>query len=105
MAYTEAQEARLTNMGTITFADAEALAGEFGVSTKSVIAKIHSLNAQADAGITYVPKARPAKRPKGVTKAELVDRIADATGAFREDIDGLTKAPARALSALLDVVG
>ena len=102
MAYTDAQVARLTNMGTITFADAEALATEFGVSTKSVIAKIHSLNAQNDAGITYVPKEKAPKRPRGVTKAELVAAIEADRGVPAGTFEGLEKAPARALAALLD---
>ena len=104
MAYTEAQEARLIEMGTVTYEQAIELAEEFGVSAKSVIAKIYSLNAQRDAGINYVPKARPAKRAKGVTKAELVAQIANATGADNEAIEGLSKAPAAALAALLDSV-
>ena len=104
MAYTDAQVARLTNMGTITFADAQALADDFGVSTKSVIAKIHSLNAQNDAGITYVPKPKASKRPQGMTKADLVAAIADAVNADADALEGLSKAPARALNALLTAV-
>ena len=74
MAYTKAQEARLTEASPITFEQAGELALEFGVSTKSVISKIQNLN------LEYIKKAVPAKKAPQTTKAELVASIEKATG-------------------------
>jgi hypothetical protein len=89
--YTEEQEARLKGASPVSFADAQAFADEFGKSVKSIIAKVLSLD------LEYIPKAKPAKRVGGVTKAQLVEAIAAEVGA---DLSGLEKAPARALNAL-----
>jgi len=73
------------------------LAVEFGngITTRSVIAKAKS------AGIDYTVKAKPARKKATATKGDLVDAIAKAVDADDGSLDGLVKAPASALSALL----
>ena len=73
------------------------LAVEFGngITTRSVIAKAKS------AGIDYTVKAKPARKKATATKMDLVNAIAKAVDADAGSLDGLVKAPASALSALL----
>jgi hypothetical protein len=73
------------------------LAFEFGngITTRSVIAKAKS------AGIDYTVKAKPARKKATATKMDLVNAIAKAVDADDGSLDGLVKAPASALSALL----
>ena len=73
------------------------LAFEFGngITTRSVIAKAKS------AGIDYIVKAKPARKKATATKMDLVNAIAKAVDADAGSLDGLVKAPASALSALL----
>lgn len=73
------------------------LATQFGngITARSVIAKAKS------AGIDYVVKAKPARKKATATKGDLVDAIAKAVDADEGSLDGLVKAPASALSALL----
>ena len=73
------------------------LAFEFGngITTRSVIAKAKS------AGIDYTVKAKPARKKATATKMDLVNAIAKAVDADAGSLDGLVKAPANALSALL----
>ena len=73
------------------------LAFEFGngITTRSVIAKAKS------AGIDYTVKAKPARKKATATKMDLVNAIAKAVDADDGSLDGLVKAPANALSALL----
>ena len=73
------------------------LAVEFGkgITARSVIAKAKS------AGIDYTVKAKPARKKATATKMDLVNAIAKAVDADAGSLDGLVKAPANALSALL----
>ena len=71
------------------------LATEFGLTQRSVIAKAKS------AGIEYHVKAKPARKKAAATKMDIVRAIAKAVDADDGSLDGLVKAPANALSALL----
>ena len=73
------------------------LASEFGngITSRSVIAKAKSL------GLDYTVKAKPARKKVAASKADLVNAIAKAVDADDGSLDGLVKAPANALSALL----
>jgi len=75
----------------------ETLAKTFGngITTRSVIAKAKS------AGIEYVVKAKPARKKSAPSKADIVAAIAKAVDADAGSLDGLVKAPASALDALL----
>lgn len=93
--------AKLTAAAPISFADAERFASEFNLSKQSVIAKTKSL------GLEYIPQARPAKRAKGLTKADLVASIEGKLSANLDgviDLDGLELAKASALASLLDAL-
>ena len=96
MSYTVEQVAALTNAAPVTFAMAEDFATEFGKTPKSVIAKVKSL------GLAYVAKPVAPKRPKGLTKAELVAAIAAKLSVEAEALDGLTKATSQVLGKLLN---
>ena len=77
-----------------------ALATEFGngITSRSVIAKAKS------AGIDYTVKAAPARKKAATSKLDLVKAITKAVDADEGALDGLLKAPASALSALLSNV-
>lgn len=96
MSYTKEQESRLRNEAPITFEKAEELAREFRVSTRSVIAKTLSLE------LAYVPKQAEPKRPRGMTKAELVEQINERLGEV--ELDGLEKATGQSLNRLLEAL-
>ena len=66
-----------------------------GITSRSVIAKAKSL------GLDYIVKAAPARKKATATKMDLVNAIAKAVDADDGSLDGLVKAPANALSALL----
>ena len=66
-----------------------------GITSRSVIAKAKSL------GLDYIVKAKPARKKATATKMDLVNAIAKAVAADAGSLDGLVKAPASALSALL----
>ena len=91
--YTPEQEAAIRAASPLNIDKAKALADQIGKSWRSVIAKAKSMD------LPYEAKPAPAKRPKGMTKAELVSRIEDATGA---NLSGLEKATGQALSRLLE---
>jgi hypothetical protein len=93
--YTENMVAKLTAAAPISFTDAEKFASEFNLSKQSIIAKTKSL------GLEYIPQARPAKRAKGLTKADLVASIEKKLSA---NLDGLELAKATALASLLDAL-
>jgi protein-L-isoaspartate O-methyltransferase len=101
MAYTNEEVAVLETAaeenGSITFEMAKELARQLYKTPRSVIAKVKQLD------LPYTPKPAPAKREKGMTKAELVARIAENIGANAEDLDGLGKATARALGRLVEL--
>jgi hypothetical protein len=93
--YTPELVVALTALSPVTYPEAVAFGAENGKSTRSVIAKVLSLN------LDYLPKVVPSKRPKGVTKAELVAEIASRLKA-EDGFPGLEKAT---MSALLNLVG
>jgi hypothetical protein len=66
-----------------------------GITARSVIAKAKSL------GLDYVVKAKPARKKAAASKADIVNAIAKAVDADDGSLDGLVKAPANALNALL----
>ena len=101
--YSAEHVATLLAASPITYAKAVELADEFGFSLKSIIAKIKSLESAGEA-IAYIPKPKPAKREKGLTKVELVAEIEQHIGADQGALDGLEKAPARTLGRLLLLV-
>lgn len=74
MAYSEAMVATLRNAAPLNLAKAHDLAGQLGVSYRSVIAKAKSL------GIEYEAKAPAAKKEKTgePTKAALLAQIREA---------------------------
>lgn len=82
----------------ITYARAVELADEFGKSLQSVIAKVLSLE------IAYEGKPKAPKRPRGKTKAELVEEIAATLQVEAKTLRGLDKATNTALDALLGVL-
>lgn len=91
MSYTVEQEARLTEMGTVTYEQAAVLAAEWKVSHRSVISKVGHM------GLNYVKKEVPVTEPKVAvaTKAELVASIEKAMGG--KTIPGLLGATREAL--------
>lgn len=91
--YTPEQEAAIRAASPLDIDKAKALADQIGKSWRSVIAKAKSMD------LPYQAKPAPAKRPKGLTKAELVSQIEIATGA---NLSGLEKATGQALARLLE---
>jgi hypothetical protein len=91
--YTPEMVARIEAAAPLNLSVAKNLAADFGLSHRSVISKAKSL------GVDYVKAAPAAKRATGASKADLVAAIQNATNA--DDLDGLEKATARALSNLL----
>ena len=89
--YTPKMEAELASEA-MTYDRAVALATEWGLSVKSVIAKTKSL------GIDYTPKAKALRKSSGVTKADLVKQI---EAKLDCQLDGLANASASALNTLL----
>lgn len=96
--YTVKQEAALTEAAPVTYAQAVEFGKEFGKSTRSVIAKVLSLD------LDYVAKPVEPKRPRGATKAELVAEIAAAVGLDKAELAGLDKATGVSLAKLLAFV-
>ena len=93
--YSDEQVAILQSFDSITYAQAQELAEQFGKKHRSVISKIKHL------GIDYIPKPKPEKRQAKETKAELVEKIETETGA---SLAGLEKATVRSLMNLLEAV-
>lgn len=101
MAYTKKEVATLNKLaetnGSVTYEDAVALSEDFGKSVRSVISKVKSLD------LPYTPKAKPAKREKGLTKAELVAQVAENLGVEADVLAGLEKSTARAIGKLVEL--
>lgn len=101
MAYTDKEVAVLENAakenGSITFEQAEQLARELYKTPRSVISKIKQL------ALPYTPKEKAPKREKGMTKAELVAKIAENLGVDAIEFNGLTKATADSLGRLVEL--
>lgn len=94
--YSENMVAAMTKKGAFTFADAEAFAAEHNLTTRSVVSKVKSL------GLDYTPKPKAAsKSGDRIRKADTVAAIAKGLDINVESIEGLAKADARSLSALL----
>ena len=66
-----------------------------GISQRSVIAKAKSL------GLDYVVKAKPARKKTAPTKMDIVRAIEKGLDADAGSLDGLVKATAQSLDALL----
>ena len=100
--YSAEMEATIRAASTpLTFAKAQEIANTDAFvaankSHRSVIAKAKSM------GLDYEPKPAVAKRPKGITKATLVQTIADQTGLNTDTLTGLDKANMGALTALVE---
>lgn len=80
MAYTESMIAKIHAAAPLNLEKAHELAGEMGVTYRSVISKAKQL------GVEYVKKAPAAKKAKAdsVTKAQLLERIRGKIGTNRE---------------------
>ena len=92
--YSDNMVKALTTQAAWTFAQAEAFASEHNLSTRSVVSKIKSL------GLDYTPKPKALAKPR-FRKADTVLAIAKALDADSDELAGLAKADASALSALL----
>jgi len=95
MAYTKEQEAILEAASPVTYDEAKVIGEAIGKSLPSVISKLQSME------LVYIKKEVPAKKVAKETKAELVSKIEEATGA---DLAGLEKATAKSLNDLLSAV-
>jgi hypothetical protein len=98
MSYTVEQVAALTNAAPVSYERALELAMELGKTPRSVIAKVKSL------GLAYEPKPAAPKRPKGLTKTELVGYIAARLDVPAEALEGLTKATSQSLDKLFSAI-
>ena len=83
------------NSAPFNQARATEFAEQFGLSSRSVIAKVKSLD------LPYEVKAKPAAKKAAASKADLVLAIEKAVDADDGELNGLVKAPMAALSALL----
>jgi len=95
MSYSDKETAAVRAAAPLTYDSAAALAETLGKSTRSVIAKAKSLDLQ------YTPKAKPAPKGKGVTKADLVAKVAAELGLPAEMLEGLKGATVASLEVLL----
>jgi len=92
---TEVVVARMVELSPLDMGKAEAIAEEFGVKARAVIASA------VRRGIPYVKKARVSKAGVAVvSKADLVARIAERAGVNVADLDGLDKASKSSLEIL-----
>ena len=101
MAYTDKEVAVLTKAaeaGPISYEDAIRIGAEIGKSPKSVVAKVLSLE------LPYARKPEQPKRPKGMTKNDLVRTIEARMGVDFEKFNGLEKATAQALEKILEAL-
>lgn len=98
-AYTDKMVSALQSKEQWTFADAEAFADEYSLSTRSVVSKIKSL------GIGYTPKPKTVSTagPR-IRKADIVAEIATALDVDIDSIAGLDKADMRSLAALKNAI-
>ena len=98
--YTVEMVQAMSDRAPLNAAICQELAIQFGngITSRSVIAKAKS------AGIDYTVKAAPARKKAAVSKLDIVKAIAKAVDADDGSLDGLLKAPASALSALLSNV-
>lgn len=92
--YTPEMCAAIKAAAPLNLEKARALATELGKTYRSVIAKAKSLD------VEYISMPAPAKKPAGITKADIVASICVAME-IDGGLAGLEKAPASALSKLL----
>lgn len=91
----------MKEMSPLDAAKAEVIAEKFGLKTRAIIA---SAGRQAD--VEYIRKARVSQTGDPVvTKADLVETIADALGVEDTALDGLDKASKTALEVLAGKLG
>lgn len=96
--YTPEMEAKIVAAAPLNLEKSRALAAQIGKSYRSVIAKAKSL------GVDYEGKPKAAKRVAGQTKPQIVSAIAARVNLPAEKLEGLEKAPALVLGALLEAV-
>lgn len=88
---------RMVELSPLDFDKAEAIAAEFDLKTKAVIASAVRME-----GVEYVRKARVSKTGDPVvTKEDLVKTIAEGLGLEVEALSGLDKATKTALTAIV----
>jgi hypothetical protein len=90
--WTPEMVATLRAAAPLNFAKATAMAGDLGVSARSIVAKATS------EGIEYVKASKAAKRG-GVKKADLANAVEDATGLSLPSLGNLTVADLTTLLA------
>lgn len=95
MSYSDKETAAVVAAAPLTYDSAAALADKLGKTTRSVIAKAKSMD------LEYTPKAKPAPKGKGVTKADVVAQIAAALSVPADSVDGLKGATMASLTTLL----
>jgi hypothetical protein len=93
--YTQAMCEKMANVQPLNAEVCSTLAQEFGLTQRSVIAKAKSL------GLDYTVKAKPAKKKSAPTKMDIVRAIEKGLDADQGSLDGLVKATAQSLDALL----
>tara|TARA_Y100000033_G_scaffold38425_1_gene37673 strand:+ start:724 stop:1140 length:417 start_codon:yes stop_codon:yes gene_type:complete len=93
--YTQAMCEKMANVQPLNADICSTLAQEFGLTQRSVIAKAKSL------GLDYTVKAKPAKKKSAPTKMDIVRAIEKGLDADQGSLDGLVKATAQSLDALL----
>lgn len=91
--YSKEQEQILKDNAPMNLEKARALEEAVGHSWSSIIAKCKHL------GVEYISKPKPTKKVAKVTKAELAAQIAER---LDRNLDGLDKAPAKALVNLIN---
>jgi len=91
--WTPAMEAELAAAAPLSYAKAQDMAGDLGVSARAIVAKAISL------GIDYV-KQEKATKGRGVTKAQLVEQLEKMYGESLEGM-GFDKLNARGLAFLI----
>ena len=93
--YTQAMCEKMATAQPLNAEVCTTLATEFGLTQRSVIAKAKSL------GLDYVVKAKPARKKSAPTKMDIVRAIEKGLDADQGSLDGLVKATAQSLDALL----
>ena len=93
--YTQAMCEKMASVQPLNAEVCSTLATEFGLTQRSVIAKAKSL------GLDYVVKAKPTAKKVAPTKMDIVRAIEKGLDADSGSLDGLVKATALSLDALL----
>jgi len=91
--YTEEMVAAIREAAPLNLEKAKAVGDKIGRSYRSVISKAKS------EGIEYVAAVAPARKPKSITKAEMVTTITANVGF---DCEGLEKAPRAVLARFVE---